>query len=160
MGILQATILEWVTILSSRGSSQPRDQTQVSRIASRLFTIWATRERFAKGQSKSEKPGQSQIVNDVLCHAKESALCPVDKKRVREGGIPFIWFYIFKKKFVSLAVPCLSRCMRALSCNMWDLVPPGIKLRPPTLGVQNLSLWTKRKPPILHLLWRSTVIYL
>ena len=45
------------------------------------------RERFTKGQSKSEKPGQSQI---VLCHAKESALCPVDKKRVREGGIPFI----------------------------------------------------------------------
>ena len=30
MGILQARILEWVAMLSSRGSSQPRDQTQVS----------------------------------------------------------------------------------------------------------------------------------
>ena len=29
-GILQARILEWVAIPSSRGSSQPRDQTQVS----------------------------------------------------------------------------------------------------------------------------------
>ena len=29
---------------SSRGSSKPRDRTQVSRIAGRFFTIWATRE--------------------------------------------------------------------------------------------------------------------
>ena len=29
---------------SPRGSSQPRDQTQVSPIAGRFFTIWATRE--------------------------------------------------------------------------------------------------------------------
>ena len=32
-GILQARILEWVAIPFSRGSLQPRDQTQVSRIA-------------------------------------------------------------------------------------------------------------------------------
>ena len=32
-GILQARILEWVAILFSRGSSQPRDRTQVSHIA-------------------------------------------------------------------------------------------------------------------------------
>ena len=39
MGILQARILEGVAMLSSKGSSQPRDQTQVSRITSRFFTI-------------------------------------------------------------------------------------------------------------------------
>ena len=38
MGILQARILEWVAMLSSRGSSQPRDQTQVSHIAAGFFT--------------------------------------------------------------------------------------------------------------------------
>ena len=43
-GILQARILEWVTFPFSRGSSQPRDQTQVSLIAGRFFTSWATRE--------------------------------------------------------------------------------------------------------------------
>ena len=43
-GILQAKILEWVAMRSSRGSSQPRDQTQVSHIAGRFFTSWATRE--------------------------------------------------------------------------------------------------------------------
>jgi len=43
-GILQARILEWVAVPFSRGSSQPMDGTQVSRIAGRFFTIWATRE--------------------------------------------------------------------------------------------------------------------
>ena len=37
-GILQARILEWVAISFSRGSSQPRDRTQVSCIASGFFT--------------------------------------------------------------------------------------------------------------------------
>ena len=43
-GILQARILEWVADTFSRGSSQPRDWTQVSCIAGRFFTSWATRE--------------------------------------------------------------------------------------------------------------------
>ena len=37
--ILQARILEWVAISFSRGSSQPRDGTQVSRIAGRRFNL-------------------------------------------------------------------------------------------------------------------------
>ena len=43
-GILQARILEWVAIPFSRASSRPRDQTQVSHIVGRCFTLWATRE--------------------------------------------------------------------------------------------------------------------
>ena len=43
-GILQARILEWVAFPFSRGSSQPRVRTQVSHIAGRFFTDWATRE--------------------------------------------------------------------------------------------------------------------
>ena len=42
-GILQARILEWVAFPFSRGSPQPRDQTQVSCIAGGFFTSWATR---------------------------------------------------------------------------------------------------------------------
>ena len=41
-GILQARILEWVAFPFSRGSSQPRDRTQVSRTVGRFFTSWAT----------------------------------------------------------------------------------------------------------------------
>ena len=44
LGILQARILEWVTFPFSRGSSQPKDQTQASHIAGRFFTVWATSE--------------------------------------------------------------------------------------------------------------------
>ena len=43
-GILQAKIMEWAAISFSKGSSQPRDQPQVSSSAGVFFTIWATRE--------------------------------------------------------------------------------------------------------------------
>ena len=46
-GILQARILEWVAISSSRGSSQPRDHTHVSCIpciGRQTFYHWAIRE--------------------------------------------------------------------------------------------------------------------
>ena len=38
-GICQARMLEWIAIPFSSGSSQPRDQTQVSCIAGSFFTI-------------------------------------------------------------------------------------------------------------------------
>ena len=38
-GILQARILEWVSMPFSRGSSRPRDQSQLSHVAGRFFTI-------------------------------------------------------------------------------------------------------------------------
>ena len=38
-GVLQARILEWVAISFSRGSSRPKDRTQVSRIAGRGFNL-------------------------------------------------------------------------------------------------------------------------
>ena len=43
-GILQARILEWVAFPFSKGSSQTRDEIQVSHIAGSFFTSWATRE--------------------------------------------------------------------------------------------------------------------
>ena len=43
-GIFQARLLEQAASSFSMGSSQPRDGTQVSRIADTHLTIWATRE--------------------------------------------------------------------------------------------------------------------
>ena len=40
-GTLQARRLEWVSISSCRGSSQPRNRTLVLGIAGRFFTIWS-----------------------------------------------------------------------------------------------------------------------
>ena len=52
--ILQARILEWVAYPFSRGSSQPRDRTQVSRIAGRFFTSWTLMEA-QQGKRKQTK---------------------------------------------------------------------------------------------------------
>ena len=78
-GIFQARILEWIAISFSRGSSQPRDQTQVSHIVGRFFTIWATREGQGRwrnmqihdywvacsGSGDSEKPHTVSLLANV-----------------------------------------------------------------------------------------------
>ena len=46
-GILQPRILQWVAIPFSRGSPQPKDQSQDSCIAGKIFTVWATREALS-----------------------------------------------------------------------------------------------------------------
>ena len=59
MIVNQATILEWVVMLSSRGSSQPRDRTQVSHNAGGFFTVSATREVLWLWKT---------VGNDMLAH--------------------------------------------------------------------------------------------
>ena len=54
-GILQARILERVAIPFSSGSSWPWDQTQVSWITGRFYTIWATRELLRHAQTNLEE---------------------------------------------------------------------------------------------------------
>ena len=58
-GILQARVLEWVAIPSSRGSSRPRNWTHVSWVsciaAGRFFTHWATWEAPACMYTRAEK---------------------------------------------------------------------------------------------------------
>ena len=56
--ILQARILEWVAIPFFRGSSWPRDQTQVSCIAGGFFTTWATREALGLIPGSGSSPGK------------------------------------------------------------------------------------------------------
>ena len=72
-GILQARILEWVTVPFSRGPSQPRDQTHVSCIAGRFLTSWATRE----AQESAYKPPYSEstpqwLLNGLLISSDQS----------------------------------------------------------------------------------------
>ena len=58
MGILQARILEWVAMPSSRESSQPRGQTQFSHIAEGSFTTWAPRKRHGDSEKISGFQGE------------------------------------------------------------------------------------------------------
>ena len=85
-GILQARILEWVNFPFSRGSFQPRNQTQVSRIAGRFFT------RKPQGKPKNTGMGSlsllqgifpTQELNQGLLHCRR-ILC-----QLRYQGNPF-----------------------------------------------------------------------
>ena len=53
--IFQAKVLEWVAISFSRGSSRPRDRTQVSHIAGRRFNLCTTREVLKYENTVSQK---------------------------------------------------------------------------------------------------------
>ena len=59
-GILQARILEWVAFPFSRQSSQPRDQTQISRVEGRFFTSWAT------GKPKNIGVGSLSLLQQIF----------------------------------------------------------------------------------------------
>ena len=85
MGILQARILEWVAIASSRGSSQPRDRTQVSGIAGRFFTSWATREYIYKTGTDS----QTEKTNVWLSKGITGG-----KRQIRSLGVTYTHYYI------------------------------------------------------------------
>ena len=65
-GILQAGILEWVVMPSSKGSSQSRDQTQVSHITGRFFTIRAIREALSGPLQKKFTAAAAAVVSNSV----------------------------------------------------------------------------------------------
>ena len=76
----RSLILEWVAISFSKGSSRPRDQTQVSHIAGRRFTLWATREAH-HGASAAAVAKSLQSC---------PTLCPIDGS---PPGFPVPWIF-------------------------------------------------------------------
>ena len=61
--ILKARILEWVAFPFSRGSSQPRDRTQVSCIAGGFFTNWAIREAPTPNSNRENRELIDQVID-------------------------------------------------------------------------------------------------
>ena len=86
--ILLARILEWVAITFSRGSSQPRDWTQVPCTAGRFFTIWATREVHRKVIFSLLIPSILQgksvfgILTALLLQCRETACSLIDDSHI------------------------------------------------------------------------------
>ena len=88
-GILQARIMEWVAFSFSKGSSQPRDQTQVFRIAVEFFTSQTTREAqlgvdalYVKSESGSQS---SQTLCDLMdCSLPGSSVHGILQARILE----------------------------------------------------------------------------
>ena len=74
-GILQARILEWVAVISSRGSSPPRDPTCISYIscnAGRFLTTWG----FPDGSDGKES----------VCNARDPGSIPGSGRSTAEGN--------------------------------------------------------------------------
>ena len=78
-GIFQARILEWVAISFSRGSSPPRDWTQVSCIVGRRVTLWATREVLVIWSFCKYDPPWGAFHDHLVLHCWEGSV-PVLKK--------------------------------------------------------------------------------
>ena len=94
MGILQARILEWIAMPSSMGSSQLRDQTQVSCIASGFFTIWATRETHEK--EKLVQPWKEKFIRALyeemgLWNNQESGWASITCWKLPSGDLKLVW---------------------------------------------------------------------
>ena len=68
-GIFQARVLEWIAISFSRGPSQPRNQTWVSRIADRCFTVGAIREALCK---QFISPQDTDFLKNLSVHSISS----------------------------------------------------------------------------------------
>ena len=85
-GILQARIMEWIDFLFSRGSSQPRDWTQISHIEGGFFTSWATREAHGAGQDRqySLVHGGSIFLTVVVARGRDCLDREIQRQRDRE----------------------------------------------------------------------------
>ena len=86
---------------SSRVSSQPRDQTQVSRIAGRFFTIWATREAHEYWSGKpipspgdvpdqGIKPGSPELQSEMYIHKLIDAVRSWDSGSLGCSGVRWV----------------------------------------------------------------------
>ena len=70
-GISQARILEWIATSSSRGSSQPRDQSHVSCLAGRCLPLFICQNpahvplRFLHFIQKKKQKQPLSLVNDI-----------------------------------------------------------------------------------------------
>ena len=91
-GILHARILEWVVFPFSRGSSQPRDWTQVSGITGWFFTSWATRE--AQEYWSGYPIPSSEDLPDPGIEPGSPAL-QVDSLATKLSGKPYVYYYLY-----------------------------------------------------------------
>ena len=163
-GILQARILEWVAILFSRGSSQPRDRILVSCIVGRLFNIWATRETpmkhlvaFMKDEIRQKWPAALWISSRGLIPYMTTlhGLPPI--------LLPVCWSPWCPAVADNTGPPCALSlaCQAYLSCSVksyffLDLDAPWLicctRMPPSSRGSKNLTQECSLPPAGAHLL--------
>ena len=128
-GVLQARILEWVALPFSRGSSQPRDPTQVSCIAGGFFTSWATSPRILEWVAYPFSRGSAWPRNRVGSPALQADCLPTELSRKPKSQY--------------------TQCLRlwALESDCWDWIMAFCFLIMLTLG----NLYNQFVPQLSHL---------
>ena len=111
-GISRARLLEWVVISFSRGSSWPRDWTQVSYIASRYFAIRATREVLRRIRDDAKVGGWRPRMMEFIFSEMGSSW---DGNKDNDGTYFTGLFWGWKVK-VLVAQSCLTLC-NAMDCS-------------------------------------------
>ena len=125
-GILQSRILEWVAISFSRGSSQPRDRTQVSHIAGRCFNLCATREALKYKNIVSQKTSyrdtelQIQVLTSKISKGGKEARLKEEGGGGRRGG----------KRGGLTDVSCHLQILRRYGTLPWPPEKGGLELSP------------------------------
>ena len=124
-GILQVRILEWVALPFPRGSSQSRDQTQVSCIAGRFFTSWATEKPKKTGVgSLSLLQGIFLTLesNQGLLHCRR-----ILYQLIYQGNLYINWELRIKVTFLSLSYSVMYVDLSTFNSSSEPLpVPPNL----------------------------------
>ena len=170
-GIFQARVLEWGAIAFSRGSSWPRDWTQVSRIAGGRFTIWATREVLymnyisinpEKQTNKQTKKTDQAPEHMMWCHKPSSNFWwhKHSQSEIRKKVNSFICVRLFATPWtVAYQAP---QSMEFSRRDYWsglpfsspgDLPNPGIEPRSPALQAEVLLSEPPGKPYYSAIRW-------
>ena len=116
--ILQARILEWVAFPFSRGSSQPRDQTQVSHIVGGFFT------NEPQGKPKNTEVGSLSLLqrifptqesNQDLLHSRQ-ILYPLSYQGSPSLKVRFILDYTARNNFSDPGVNTAFKISVCMNC--------------------------------------------
>ena len=136
LGILQARILEWVAISFSRGSFWPRDQSQVSCIAGRCFTVWAATTAAAAAKWLQSCP---TLCKPIDGSPRGSLISGILQARTLEWvAISFSNAWKWKIK------------VKTLSC-VWLLVIPWTEAyQAPSMGFSRQEYWSGLPLPSLQ----------
>ena len=133
-GTLQARILEWVGFPFSKGSTRPRDQTQVSCIAGRFLTSWAI------GNIYIYIPSLLDLPPTPLCHHRTQSWAPCAIQQLPTSYLFNTWWCIYVS-------PNLAICP--------TLLPPSLRPQVLSLHLCLYSCPANSKPTTGHIPWEN-----
>ena len=121
-GILQVRLLQWVAFPSPGESSQPRDQTSVSCIAGKFFTIWTTRPCLS-----------SNDVMESTTHCTTLTMSLLTSTSILKDSWWLQWTPLCSRDTPYFQVRCLATLIPSITftfspCNITDSQVSGMRM--------------------------------